>query len=186
MAVAQEEKEGKESKETPTTTGTKKPWLLLGILTFQGVVIIALIVFLVLSRAPDGGAKEVASHDVTAHSKEEDIDTSGFAEGEPIEGEKPLGAIVPLETLLVNLVDSGYIRVNLAVEFIDRDVPLRFYARQVLIRDALLALISAKKRDVVLSSDGKERLRTEIKELINAAIKEEKVERVLYTEYLVR
>ncbi|NBS70712.1 hypothetical protein EBT31_17635, partial [bacterium] len=53
------------------------------------------------------------------------------------EGEELLGAIVPLDTFLLNLAKGKYIRMQVQLEFSGLDIPKSFYSRAVPIRDSI-------------------------------------------------
>jgi len=102
------------------------------------------------------------------------------------EGEEPLGAIVPLETFLVNLSGGKYIRAQVQVEFETLDVPRRFYTRAVPIRDGILSMLTQMTAENLESAKGKEKLRTEIRAVINATLRKEEVRRVYFTQFVIQ
>ena len=102
------------------------------------------------------------------------------------EGEELLGAIFPLEVFIVNLKDSGFIRLEAQIEFTERDVPERIFARIPLIRDSVIAILAQKKREDVLSAKGKKILKQDIKTVVNERLRTEVVKQVLFTQYIIQ
>jgi flagellar basal body-associated protein FliL len=111
----------------------------------------------------------------------------GFEEAEELEeGEEPLGAIVPFETFLVNLSGGSYIRTQIQVEFETLDVPTKFYSRQVPIRDSIINLLTQQTAESLQTTQGKERIRNEIRAVINQTLRKEEVRRVYFTQFVIQ
>jgi len=107
-------------------------------------------------------------------------------EDELVDGEEPLGAILPLETFVVNLTGGRYIRCQVQLEFLTRDIPKKFYTRTVLIRDAIITLLTTKAADEITSEKGKDQLRSEIKDVIDENLKKEEVKKVYFTQFVIQ
>ena len=88
----------------------------------------------------------------------------GFEEEDEFaEDEEPLGAIYPMEAFIINLADgSRYLRVEIQLEFTEREVPRRFMGRLVPIRDLLIKLLTSRSAKELSSNDGKEELRDDL------------------------
>lgn len=108
------------------------------------------------------------------------------AEEELEEGEEPLGAIVPFDTFLVNLSGGKYVRAQIQVEFETLDVPRRFYTRAVPIRDSIISLLTQMTAESLETLKGKDKLRSEIRSVINAALRKEEVKRVYFTQFVIQ
>jgi flagellar FliL protein len=108
------------------------------------------------------------------------------AEEELEEGEEPLGAIVPMETFLVNLSGGKYIRAQVQVEFETLDVPRRFYTRAVPIRDGIISMLTQLTAENLETAKGKDKLRVEIRSVINTALRKEEVRRVYFTQFVIQ
>jgi flagellar protein FliL len=107
-------------------------------------------------------------------------------EEELAEGEEPLGAIFPLEPFLVNVSNGGYIRCQIHVEFEERDIPKKFLARIPPVRDGIIKLLGSKSKDALLSEQGREALKGDIRDLTNLVLRKELVKRVYFTQYVVQ
>ncbi|MEN9847098.1 MAG: flagellar protein FliL [Pseudomonadota bacterium] len=108
------------------------------------------------------------------------------AEEELEEGEEPLGAIVPLETFLVNLSGGKYIRAQVQVEFETLDVPRKFYTRAIPIRDGIISMLTQMTAENLEGAKGKDKLRAEIRSVINAALRKEEVRRIYFTQFVIQ
>lgn len=102
------------------------------------------------------------------------------------EGEEPLGAIVPFDAFLVNLAGGKYIRAQIQVEFETLDVPRRFYTRAVPIRDSIISLLTQTTAENLESLKGKDKLRAEIRSIINTTLRKEEVRRVYFTQFVIQ
>lgn len=102
------------------------------------------------------------------------------------EGEEALGAIVPLDTFLLNLPDGKYIRVQMQIEFEGLDIPPRFHSRMVPIRDAIISYLTQQKSDELQSLKGKEDVKIVIRKIINDQIRKEDVRRVYFTQFVIQ
>lgn len=102
------------------------------------------------------------------------------------EGEEALGAIFPLETFVVNLQGGRFIRCQMQFEFNSREVPRRFYAKLVPVRDAIISLLTKRDADDVVSEKGKGALKSEIREMVNEILRKEEVKTVYFTQFVVQ
>ena len=108
------------------------------------------------------------------------------AEEELEEGEEILGAIAPLDTFVVNLKGGRFIRLQMQLEFVERDVPQRLLQRAAIVRDAIITLLTTKSAEDMLEREGKEKLRKEVRNLVNEALKKELVKKVYFTQFVVQ
>jgi flagellar FliL protein len=183
--MAQEEKkEGQDAEVSPVAPQRNKRALI----AIGGVLGLVVLVgapagyFLLKKEAPpevQGIAPEMAPE---PESKPEGFDD----EEELEEGEEPLGAIVPMDTYLVNLSGGKYIRTQIQLEFETLDVPRRFHTRQVPIRDGIIALLTQRTAESLDSAKGKDTLRAEIRSLVNTILRKEEVRRVYFTQFVIQ
>ncbi|WKZ57155.1 MAG: flagellar basal body-associated FliL family protein [Bdellovibrionota bacterium] len=180
MAEEKEEAEGQQEAAPPKSK--KKLWIIIGGSIALVLLIGAPVAFFALKSSPE--TEELAAEGVEggdALAPEGALD-----EDEIDEGEEPLGAFFPLDTLVVNLHGGQYIRTQIQLEFVERDVTSRFYTRLVPIRDAIITLLASKKAEDLLSARGKESLRVDIKDKVNEILRREEVKRVYFTLYVVQ
>lgn len=102
------------------------------------------------------------------------------------EGEEGFGAFFPLEPFVVNLNGGRFIRCQIQLEFVEREVPKRFYARLVPVRDNLLGMLTRRTQDELLTDKGKEDLKKAVKDSINEIMKKEEVKRVYFTQFVIQ
>jgi flagellar basal body-associated protein FliL len=117
----------------------------------------------------------------------EEIVVEGYHdEDEWDEGEEALGAIFPLDTFIVNISESHYIRAQIQLEFFSRDISTRFYSRVVPIRNAIISLLMAQDKEELLTPRGQENLRIDIREKVNEVLRREEVKSVYFTQYVIQ
>ncbi len=183
----EKETEQTETQAPPASRSGKK------MLVIAGVVLLAVGIgapigyFMFGSSEPPPQVEDVkvdTKHEEgdAAHSKLEGHGDSLELE----EGEEALGAIVPFETFLVNLSGGKYIRLQLQVEFESADIPKRFYSRMVPIRDAVIALLTQQSANDLEDSKGKEKLKKDVKDLINEHLHREDARRVYFTQFVIQ
>jgi flagellar FliL protein len=182
--MAEEEKKEVPALEAPATPRRNKR----AIIAVGGIVALLVVVgvpagYLLLKKEP----KEVT--EITPEmAPEQKLKAEGQddAEEELEEGEEPLGAIVPLETFLVNLSGGKYVRAQIQLEFETLDVPRKFYTRAVPIRDGIISMLTQMTAENLESSKGKDKLRAEIRSLINTVLRKEEVRRVYFTQFVIQ
>lgn len=104
-------------------------------------------------------------------------------EGESVQTEGPT---VPLESFIVNLAESKGRRIaKVSVEFqlTNREVQDEIERRKAEIRDMVLILLTSKTYQEISTKEGKDFLRVEIKDTVNAFLTSGKIERVLFTQF---
>ena len=153
------------------------------------IIIIAVVVILVIVGGV-GAFLALGKSKAPAEDGEEGDTTDEAAdEGEDGDGEHgPLpGAVLPLESFIVNLqVKGSFLKTTMQLEFatpalphsVDRDVPK--------IRDAIIRILSSKAAADILSAEGKEKLRDEVRRSVNEALKSEDVTNVYITEFIIQ
>lgn len=114
------------------------------------------------------------------------VEAHSYTEEELEDGEEALGAIFPLETFVVNLSKGRFVRVQMQLEFSERDVPGRFYSRIVPVRDALILLLTARTADDLSTPEGLELLKADVKSKINEVLRKELVKSVYFTQFVVQ
>lgn len=178
--MAEEEKEEKKEEAPPK----KKSKLVLII----GIVVVLLIVAggaFFLLNAKKAGKDEVSSDAaITADAEipEQKIDAEDPLE----EGEESLGAILPLDPFVVNLTGGKYIRIQLQLEFVTREVPKKIFSRLPIMRDNIIASLNQQTAEKVLAESGKEVIKGAIKDIVNSVLRKEDVKKVYITQFIVQ
>lgn len=179
--MAEEEKK-EEAKPAPAKS-KKKLFIIIGAVLGSLVLIGVPVGFFVLTKKGDDTA--LLGKDA-AQTAEEVTPEGSLDQDELGEGEEPIGAIFPLETFVVNLSGGGFIRVQMQLEFQKRDVPQRFYPRIVPVRDGIINLLSARTRETMLSANGREALKADVKNFVNETLKKEDLRNVYFTQFVVQ
>lgn len=95
--------------------------------------------------------------------------------------------VVPLETFTVNLAGSKgrrIFRVDLELEVSDRKVVDEIEQRKPQVRDIIIIILSGRTYDQISSKEGKNELRDEIKDTVNAFLAKGKITNVYFTNLL--
>jgi len=166
--------------------GGKKKIVIIAVALILLLVAIGAPVLFLMGKKEESDAIEELSAGAAKIDGSELIPEGGADQDEAQEGEEALGAIFPLETFVVNLSGGSFIRLQLQLEFTERDIPQRFYSKLVPIRDAIITLLSARTSSDVSSVKGKEVLKAELKELVNDQLKREDVKQIYFTQFIVQ
>lgn len=98
-----------------------------------------------------------------------------------------VGKVVPLETFIVNLAGSKgrrIAKVNMELELNGSNVQEEIEKRKAQIRDIIIIILSGKTYDEVSNKEGKETLREEVKDTVNAFLTKGKIQAVYFTEFI--
>ena len=128
--------------------------------------------------AEEGASEEAKGEEGALQEKVPDVEVE--------EGEEMLGAIVPLDTFLLNLVGGKYIRVQMQLEFNTLDIPKRFYGRAVPIRDAIIAFLTQEKAEDLQTPKGKQIVKESVKRIVNEQLSKNVVRRVYFTQFVIQ
>ena len=167
--------EKKEEAEAPAPKSKKKL-----------VIIVALVLVMVLGGVGAflamGGKKEAVE------GEEEYLEEEGeHAEGGDGHGGPLPPAILPLETFIVNLqVKGSFLRTTVQLEFAEPELPASAENDMPKMKDAIIRILSSKSSSEVLMSDGKEKLRGEIRDAVNEVLGSEEVTQVYFTEFIIQ
>ncbi len=121
----------------------------------------------------------------------------GFVAGKSVSAksgpEKPKkaepGPVVPLDEFLVNLADPGgdhflKVSVNLEMTKASGKTPESVKEQVPLIRDAVLTALTSRTRDDLAPQAGRDKLKADIKKKVNAALGEDDVQSVYFTNFV--
>lgn len=186
------EEAGEEGAETAAparpNSNRKKLMIVIGAVAGSMLLIGTPIYFLAArgSDKPDVGALSVTAPDGLPQPEQPVIEGQDD-EDELDDGEEALGTIFPMEGLVVNLGSKGsYLRCQVQFEFEGLDVPHRFYAKLVPIRENVIRILSSRRPEEVLSWAGKEALKDEIRAMVNDMLRKKMVRKVYFTQFVVQ
>lgn len=95
--------------------------------------------------------------------------------------------VIPLETFIVNLAGSKgrrIFKVDVELEVNERKVVDEIEQRKAQIRDIIIIILSGRTYDQISGKDGKNQLRDEIKDTVNAFLTKGKITSVFFTNFL--
>jgi flagellar FliL protein len=96
-------------------------------------------------------------------------------------------AVLPLETFIVNLqVKGSFLRTTIQLEFADPQLPHTIENDIPKIKDAIIRTLSSKSSSEILSAEGKDKLRGELRDSVNDMIGAEEVTQVYFTEFIIQ
>lgn len=176
--MAEEAKKGEDAAEKPKAGGKKKLIIIIAVV----IVLIGVGVGAFFALGSGKGKKgEGEGEDEATEEAEE----GGDEEHE--EGEGLPKAIVPLDVFIVNLqVKGSFLKCTIQLQFDAAMVPHGFESETPKIRDSIIRVISGKTAQEILSLDGKEKLKDEIKTTVNETLGSEDITDVYFTEFIVQ
>ena len=136
--------------------------------------------------APHAGGAEASEGSEEAASEESGHGGSG-------EGERgAVSTILNFEPFLVNLADrdvSRYLRVTIRLQVINKSAAEKIATADVLtsqMRDTILGALSSKNSEQIVTSQGKDELKLEIAERLNAFLPGKPIKAVYFTDFVVQ
>lgn len=180
-----QEEEKDEAAEAAPKKSSKKLLLIIGGIMFLLIAIGTPVLIFTLSGEEEGKADSAPAD--AASVPGEVLTLEGFLdEDEAEEEEAPLGAFFPMETFVTNLSSGGYLRCQVQLEFIDRDIPKRFFAKLVPVRDSVLNLLANRSRVDLQDEKGRATLKRDIRQIINETLRREEVKEVYFTQFVIQ
>ncbi|PWU14310.1 MAG: flagellar protein FliL [Bdellovibrio sp.] len=95
--------------------------------------------------------------------------------------------VIPLETFIVNLAGSKgrrIFKVDMELEVNEKKVVDEIEQRKAQIRDIIIIILSGRTYDQISSKEGKNELRDEVKDTVNAFLTKGKITSVFFTNFL--
>ena len=177
--MAEEKAEAKKAEApAPQGGGGQKPTLFI-ILAVVNMIVVAAVGFMVWQgnkmREAEPNIDDVIQTE-NADQKEEKADEDPF-----------IGKLIPMETFLVNLAGSQgrkLAKINMELEVEGEKVEEEIEKRKPQIRDIIIILLSSKTYAQVADKEGKDFLRSEIRDTVNAFLTKGKIRSVYFTEFI--
>lgn len=177
--MAEENAAAKEAAPAAPAESKGKSPVLLYALAVINMLVVAGVGFMLYK----GKQKEAAEPKI-----EQVIKGENHAQGVDATQEKAfIGKVVPLETFIVNLSGSKgrrIAKVNMELELDGDQVQTEIDKRKAQIRDIIIIILSSKTYDEVSVRDGKDALKNEVKDTLNAFLTKGKVTNVYFTEFI--
>ena len=131
-------------------------------------------------KSPKGG------EGVEADAVQEEASTEANAEGEGEEGAGEAN-LFPLETFIVNLqVKGSFLKTDIQLEFASEEDMKSAEKEVPRLRDTIIQILSSKTASDILTSEGKEKLKDELRQSVNGLLGGEKVVEVYFTEFIIQ
>lgn len=174
-------KDAKEEKapDKPAAGGSKK-FLMFGLVGFGAIALgVALAIFVVrpmMSKSPGGAAAENPSEH---GSEEQSTDEHGT----------PAGSIYTIKDIVVNPANTGgtrFLSVSFAFEVKSDSLNLQLQAKELMVRDALITILSAKSVAQLTDPKEKEIVRYQIRKRISDLLKTDQLAAVYYTDFVLQ
>jgi flagellar FliL protein len=179
MEVA-EDNAAKEAAAAPATAGASgKPPILLIALAVINMLVVAGVGFMIYK-----GKQKEAAEPKLEHVIKGEADAQA---AEAVDEKAFIGKVVPLETFIVNLSGSKgrrIAKVNMELELQGEQVQAEIDKRKAQIRDIIIIILSSKTYDEVANREGKNGLRNEVKDTLNAFLTKGKILNVYFTEFI--
>jgi flagellar FliL protein len=177
-AAAPAEKAAAPGPEAGAPGTSKKQSLILMVLAVVNMLVIFGVGFMIYQ----GRKKDAA---------EPKIDQVIKGEAETQEKEKKeaaiTGKVIPLDTFLVNFAGSKgrrVAKVNMEMEVEGEGVVSEIDQRKAQVRDIIIILLSGKTYDQVSNREGKDKLKEQIRDTVNAFLTKGKIKEVYFTEFI--
>jgi flagellar FliL protein len=153
---------------------------------------ILLIVGLALASSAGGGFLSFVLINRTLRAEAKSAEKPGEQNDEKIVEALEKSAVLPLEPFVVNLADTDaarYLRIKISLMVDDKNKTKELLENQALlmkVRDVILQSLTAKTSHDLISGDGKNKLRQEIREKIDLYFREPKLVEVMFTEFVIQ
>ena len=134
-------------------------------------------------QAKSGSDQKAASNGTTDGGSSKDAAGGGGKPGR-YSGIGLMYDMKPFHLNLGNPLENRYVRLEVRFEYPNEDQKPELTARDSQMRDAVVSIVSRKTREHLLSPDGKDQLRLEIKNRVNQYL-EKKISNVYITDILI-
>ena len=174
-----EEKAAVEQAAAPSGGGSGQKPILLIAMAVLNMLIVAGVGFMLYKGRQKDAAEPKIEHVIKGEVEAQ--------EKEKTEEKEFVGKVVPLETFIVNLAGSKgrkLAKVNMELELKGEKVAEEIDKRKAQVRDTIIIILSSKTYDEVSNREGKDALRSEIKDIINSFLVQGKISNVFFTEFI--
>lgn len=172
-----EEKAPQTEASAPASSSGSKPLLLIGLVVVN-MLVVAFVGYMIWKGRKVEEAKPGIEKAIEGENQ-----TQAVEQAAP----EDVGKMIPLETFIVNLAGSKgrkVLKVNMELEVKGLEVEKEIENRKAQIRDFIIIILSSKSYEEVSVKDGRESLKTEIKDNINSFLSKGKILNVYITEFI--
>lgn len=173
-----------DEKEGVKEDGSKKKKTLI-IAIVGGIVLLAVIGAAVWFLLLKGGGEEGAdgASGAKAHGAEKSAKKKSHGD------DLTMGPVFAIDNLVINLMSEGgtkYAKLSLGLELDAQELAPEMLAKKALATDIVIAVISARTSEELMTMKGKETVKNEIMEKINERLKDGRVKNVYFTNFIVQ
>jgi len=100
-----------------------------------------------------------------------------------------IGIMYPLDSFTVNLKsDAGrrYLKVTMSLELEGEELSLELDAKVAVLRDRIIRILSSKTLEEISSKKGKNKVETQIMDVLNAMITDGEIKGIYFTEFVIQ
>lgn len=178
--VAEEKAAAPDNHSSSSGSSGQKPILFI-ILAVVNMLVVAGVGYMIWAGKKKESAEPKLEHVIKGEHEAQ--------EKEKHEEKEVVGRVVPLETFIVNLAGSKgrkVAKVNIEIELKDvgGNVADEIDKRKAQVRDIIIIILSSKSYEEVSNREGKDNLRSEIKDTINSFLTKGKITNVFFTEFI--
>lgn len=192
--MADEEKTTVELNEGDDKAESKKggnKMLLFGgiglVVVIVGVVLALFVVMPMMSdKSADSDTEQVEESDEADSYDESDEDSDDGHGGDKSSGGGLTAAIKEIVVNPAGTSGSRYLSVSFGFEFSSAKVKSRFEAKELMVRDALISILSSKTVTQLTDAKQKEIMRYQIKKRLSQLLKTNKLKAVYYTDFVLQ
>ncbi|QCT94690.1 flagellar basal body-associated protein FliL [Caminibacter mediatlanticus TB-2] len=171
-----EEKENKEveEKEERKSSGSKLLLIIIIILLLLLLVIGGLVAYFLLSGNDE---------------PQDNQEPQKIEKKKKVTNMTEIGPIYPLDTFVVNLINSNasrYLKCKIDLELDAPETQQEIDKKLPAIRDLIIRILSSKTVEEIQTSKGKEKLKEEIKRKINEILTTGEIRNVYFTEFVIQ
>ena len=173
-----EEQAAAPAADTSGPAKSKTP-ILLVVLAVVNMIVVAGVGFMLFQNKKKEAAEPKLEHVIKGEHE--------TSQAEAHEEKSFVGKIIPLETFIVNLAGSKgrrIAKVNIELELQGEHVATEIDQRKAQVRDIIIILLAGKTYDQVSTKEGKDQLREEIMQTVNAFLTKGKIKQVYFTEFI--
>ena len=161
--------------------GKKKKTLIIAIV--GGIVLLAVIGAAVWFLLLKGGEEGADAAGGKAHGAEKPAKKKSHGD------DLTMGPVFAIDNLVINLMSEGgtkYAKISLGLELDAQELAPEMLAKKALATDIVIAVISARTSEELMTMKGKETVKNEIMEKINERLKDGRVKNVYFTNFIVQ
>lgn len=177
--MAEENAAAKEAAPAPAPSGGGKQNIIVLALAVVNMIVVGAVGFMLYKNRQMEKDKPTIDHAIQG-----EVETQHEEKSHEHNIKKP---VVPLETFVINLAGSKgrrVAKVNIELEVSKSDVQKEIDQRQAQVRDIIIMILSSKTYEYVSTKEGKNQLREEIKDTVNAFLSKGRIESVYFTEFI--